>query len=305
MPTIRFISHNCAAKAPRDQKNKPGKLPAFIEEVPSKRLFADDEVADFIAKNLPPKDWWIFGVRPEDGEDVSSERKREGQARATIKERLQEYDCRWLKSKANQTARAMIAKGGGVLYEDERDELELPDPYDDDGDYSGSETDPVTGFIESDAPLPHTQSQFAIAASRPDQKLYAEQNYLHAAPFGVDAPAGWNASGNDPSEVVLGVVDEGWTEEHVEFKNVKQFTTLGEIDPEGRGHGTAVLAIICAENAGGSDLFGVVPNLKSIVMSSPWMANGGHPTRGSKAAAIAWAACQLAKNNQRGNVLLI
>ena len=100
-----------------------------------------------------------------------------------------------------------------------------------------------------------------------DDPRAADQDYLDAAPVGVDARYAWTLTGGDGAGQAVVDVEQGWTFDHEDL--VAHGITLlhGAIANSSRAHGTSVLGEICAvDNALGC--VGIAPNVASVRTSS-------------------------------------
>jgi serine protease len=96
-----------------------------------------------------------------------------------------------------------------------------------------------------------------------DDPRAINQNYLDAAPTGIDARYAWGFNGGDGTGISIIDMERGWTFNHEDL-NAHGITLLhGTLLNSSRGHGTSVLGEICAlDNTVGC--VGIAPNIASI-----------------------------------------
>ncbi|HFR4149044.1 TPA: S8 family peptidase [Bacillus cereus] len=96
-----------------------------------------------------------------------------------------------------------------------------------------------------------------------DEPLFVEQHYLSPSPEGIDIEYAWGVPGGDGAGQSVIDVERGWTLNHEDLTNLQAQLLYGNIRDESRGHGTAVLGIIAAQN-NQIGCIGIVPNVKSV-----------------------------------------
>ena len=122
------------------------------------------------------------------------------------------------------------------------------------------------------------------------------QGYLDPAPTGIDARFAWTVPGGDGAGVQLIDLERGWKLDHEELA-ARTITLLhGQSRPGSRGHGTAVLGVICADN-NGLGVTGIAPQIGAVKTVSYW----GDSRANSRANMIALALRAL----HPGDVLLL
>ncbi|MBK9424627.1 MAG: hypothetical protein IPN54_10935 [Bacteroidetes bacterium] len=96
-----------------------------------------------------------------------------------------------------------------------------------------------------------------------DDPRAVNQDYLDAAPVGIDARYAWTFTGGDGAGVSFIDMERGWTFDHEDL-NAHGITLLhGVLLDSSRAHGTSVLGEICAvDNTVGC--VGIAPNISSV-----------------------------------------
>jgi len=98
-----------------------------------------------------------------------------------------------------------------------------------------------------------------------DKKSF-KQNYLDAAPTGIDARFAWTVAGGDGSSTVRFLdIENGWTLNHEDLP--RNIDLLYGVNHLKKGHGTSVLGIVLAkDNTKGG--IGITPRVQGSVMST-------------------------------------
>ncbi|MBS0174914.1 MAG: S8 family serine peptidase [Nitrospira sp.] len=113
----------------------------------------------------------------------------------------------------------------------------------------------VEAYIEHPGPDP--------AVNAANDPRFPSQIYLDPAPDGIDAEYAWNFAGGDGAGQNIIDLERGWTLSHEDLAAHGITLLHGTNLPASRGHGAAVLGVVCAlDNALGG--VGVVPNLASV-----------------------------------------
>ena len=90
-----------------------------------------------------------------------------------------------------------------------------------------------------------------------------DQDYLDAAPVGIDARYAWNFTGGDGAGQRFIDMERGWTLDHEDLAAHSASLLHGTLLDSSRAHGTAVLGQICAvDNTVGC--VGITPNVASV-----------------------------------------
>jgi hypothetical protein len=125
-----------------------------------------------------------------------------------------------------------------------------------------------TAYIDRPAPDP--------AVNAADDPRWPNQGYLDPAPDGIDAEYAWGFGGGDGAGQTCIDLEKGWTLNHEDLVSLGANLLHGSIYADSRGHGTAVLGIICAvDNTLGC--IGIAPNIGSINAVSYWGAGNNRP----------------------------
>jgi hypothetical protein len=116
-----------------------------------------------------------------------------------------------------------------------------------------------------------TQVEYACAAeipgpppSTPDFTEY--QDYLEAAPTGVNAPFAWFYKGGDGSGIKVCDCELDFDDMHEDLPPVTMVTNPGSNDPEHIDHGTAVLGVLVGKKDG-KGITGICHNAKALFAS--------------------------------------
>jgi hypothetical protein len=124
-----------------------------------------------------------------------------------------------------------------------------------------------------------------------------QQGYLDPSPLGVNAEFAWTVPGGRGGGINFIDVERGWTLDHEDLLGAGPTLIVGDIRPESRQHGTAVLGeIVGVLNTFG--VTGIATNVASVRVASYW---DSVTYNGSVAAAIMSAVDLL----DPGDVLLI
>lgn len=106
-----------------------------------------------------------------------------------------------------------------------------------------------------------------------DDTFNAQQNYLDAAPTGIDARWAWLQAGGEGQGVGIVDLEQGWRLGHEDYAT-KAPTLIFNVNRDGTGtyvgnHGTAVMGVIAADdNTRG--VVGVAPSIASLRATSHW-----------------------------------
>jgi serine protease len=96
-----------------------------------------------------------------------------------------------------------------------------------------------------------------------DDPRAVNQDYLDAAPVGIDARYAWTFTGGDGAGQAFIDLEQGWTLNHEDLAAHGAALLHGTLLNSSRSHGTAVLGEICAvDNTVGC--VGIVPNVASV-----------------------------------------
>lgn len=96
-----------------------------------------------------------------------------------------------------------------------------------------------------------------------DDPRAVNQDYLDAAPGGIDARYAWGFNGGDGAGISFIDMERGWTFNHEDLNAHGTMLLHGTLLDSSRAHGTSVLGEICAEdNTVGC--VGIAPNVASV-----------------------------------------
>lgn len=115
--------------------------------------------------------------------------------------------------------------------------------------------------------IPGTEPEMMVtepgAVNPSDDSFFVNQRYLSPSPEGIDAEYAWMFPGGNGTGQSVIDLERGWTLNHEDLIYLQAQVLYGNIRDESRGHGTAVLGEIAA-NDSQIGCIGIVPNLKSV-----------------------------------------
>lgn len=106
-----------------------------------------------------------------------------------------------------------------------------------------------------------------------DDTFNAQQNYLDAAPTGIDARWAWTQAGGEGQGIGVVDLEQGWRLAHEDYAG-KAPTLIFNQNRDGNGgyvgnHGTAVMGVVAADdNTRG--VIGIAPSVASLRATSHW-----------------------------------
>jgi hypothetical protein len=116
------------------------------------------------------------------------------------------------------------------------------------------------------APLEFEEPAAPGFADPSKNPYYGRQNYLDAAPVGIDAPASWSVTGGKGAGVGLVDFERAWNICHEDLKTLLRHPINGDIMPA-NDHGTSALGeIIAADNSVG--IIGAAPRVDYVLLTS-------------------------------------
>ena len=106
-----------------------------------------------------------------------------------------------------------------------------------------------------------------------DDPFSGQQNYLDAAPTGIDARWAWTQAGGEGQGVGIVDLEQGWRLGHEDFAG-KAPTLIFNQNRDGTGgyvgnHGTAVLGVMAADDST-RGVVGIAPTVASLRVTSHW-----------------------------------